>query len=805
MIASKPQVQHSESRQSIVASDDYYYSLSDRTSDRASSLGSASEATLVRYATLDSHRTRQTASPAVSRLHLAPEAALSKDQATPRHKEDTEMRAATPSSAQSGVRMAPSEGRSEGDGRNVPGEYPRTAPTPGVDDSPYIHFAINQLTRIDDGAESRGGSSVLSDEYSTDRPVWDEGLGYFIRSPLRFQTQTAQPRAPERPEKSPEPESFVAVDPPEESLLYPPLDYVPVALRWWSLAAVTLCSLLMIAGVAFCNVWSRDGGLWDYDGLGGSRYFVFQFLPQILAAVIIIWTFVIQAAVYRTIPFVMMASDRRPDQVLQGLPLRPRNFVLPDLSHFRHGETLVGIALFGIWLSNVFAMPLLSCFFQAQWNVVDGQGKWRWASVQAVGWTLVSIYAVQVIGVILLLFRFARVWSGLMWDPTCLADLISIIQRSNILHDFEKSEILPSVSESMDPRALRLGYWQISSRPDIFYGLGEQDAPVRTPSLHETEKKREKQPRALSRVAFDVERQDVYGKSVFERSLYQPSARYRWVTWFLRVPAVVTWTAIVFALFIAFVTVSFVHDALQNGFNPRLPTLPNMDAFSSSSFLYRFIPSLIGTVLFLLWQPIDVYFRASQPFASLSAPSGAPAERSLLLSYTSNLPCEVTISALLKGHYQVAWISFMSIVSIAIPILAGGIFMALWYPSHEEVRIATLMPAFSALIAFCALYALSFLCIWPGRHRCLPHSIDTLADLTSFLYQSPLLSDKLLRQPRSKTDLVTRLVIAPPGEREEPMYGFGVFVGRDGKEHLGIDRFHRPGRADMLITTGSMK
>ena len=128
--------------------------------------------------------------------------------------------------------------------------------------------------------------------------------------------------------------------------------------------------------------------------------------------------------------------------------------------------------------------------------------------------------------------------------------------------------------------------------------------------------------------------------------------------------------------------------------------------------------------------------------------------------------------------------------------------MALFVPSHSEIRIATLMPAFYALIAFFALYTVSFLCIWPGRRRYLSHSINTLADITSFLYQSPLLSDKILREPRSKTDLITRLVIAPPGEREYPLYGFGIYIGRDGREHLGIDRFQRPGRPDMLITTG---
>ncbi|RMJ22187.1 hypothetical protein PHISP_06939 [Aspergillus sp. HF37] len=684
-------------------------------------------------------------------------------------------------------------------------EFTRTASTPGFDDSPHIHFAINQLTRDGDNASLGRQSSLASDDCPAEHVAWDEGLGYFIRSP-EFSRAAPEQRQqpPERPvQDSVDPESFIPVEPPDESLLYPPLDFVPVVLRPLALTAAILCSLLMVAGIVFCNVWSQHNeGLWDYDGLGGSRYFVFQFLPQILAAIIIIWTFVIQAAVYRTMPFVIMASERPLDRVLQKLPTLPRNFVLPDLSHFRYGEPVIGFSLFVIWLSNFITIPLLSCLFQAKYYVTDERGIWRWTSVQAVGWTLVAIYGLLAIGFLILLIRFARAWSGLMWDPVCLADLISIIQRSNILHDFEHSEILHDAGEPLEPKVLRLGYWKISNRHDTFYGIGEVNAPVRTPSLHQTRKQREKQPQGLSDVSFDLERQNVHGKDMLDQQLYSPSVRYRWITWFLRKTAVVTWIASAFGLLIAFLLVSFINDAIRNGFPPRLPTLPTAGGFSSSNFLYSFIPSLIGTFLCLFWQPIDVYFRAVQPFATLSDPNGATPEKSLLVSYQSNLPFKVSALALLNGHYKVAWISLMSIVSIAIPILAGGVFIALWHPSHEEIRIASLMPAFYAIIVFCALYAVSSLCIWPGRARHLPHNISTLADLSSFLYKSPLLSDKLLREPRSKTDLVTRLVIAPPGEREYPVYGFGVYVGRDGREHLGIDRFHRPGRADMLITTG---
>lgn len=664
-------------------------------------------------------------------------------------------------------------------------------------DLPHIRYAINHLTGEgdvdDDDASSLGRRSSLVSE--DDPPaMWDEGLGRFTRLPT-----PAQSPPPRSAQSSVEPESFMAVDPPEQSLLYPPLDFVPIVLRPWALALLILCCLLMIAGVLFCNLWSqRHQGIWEYAGQSGSRYFVMQFLPQILAGIVIIWNFVLQAAVYRIMPFAMMASERQRGRILQEIPILSRNFLSPDLSHFLHGEPLVGFSLFTIWLHNLFSIPLLSCQFQAKWYMIDGQEAWRWTSVQSVGWTIVALYGLLTIGLAVLLIRFARAWSGLIWDPTSLADLIPIIQRSNILHDFEFSDTIADVGESMDPRILRLGYWQLSGKQDmLFYGMGEVDAPVRTPSLHQTAKSLGKQPHALSKVSFDMEQQSTL--------MSDRTARYRWTPWFLRDFYMVSWTVLIGGLFIAFVLVSFINDAIAGGFPPKLPTLPTTGAFSSSNFLYSFVPAFIGTLLFLAWQPVDVYFRALQPYATLSSssPNGARAEESLLLSYPANAPLQIILCALLNKHFKVAYISLISLLSLAIPILAGGVFIALWYPSVNGVKIASLMPAFYALVAFCALYTISLLAIWPSRSRYLPHDITTLAEQVSFLYQSPLLADKLLREPRSRTDLVTRLVMAPPGERGFPAYGFGVYVGRDGREHLGIDRVRRPGREDMVLSSGA--
>lgn len=151
----------------------------------------------------------------------------------------------------------------------------------------------------------------------------------------------------------------------------------------------------MIAGLIFSNVYSKqNNGLYDYDGTGTPGYFVFQFLPQLLGILIIVWLFVLQAAISRVLPFLIMASHQPFDRVLQDVPILPANFLFPHLVHFRIGEPVVGAILVIFWISN-FTVPLLSCAYQTELFSV-----WRWTSVQGVAWTLVALYAVLILALV---------------------------------------------------------------------------------------------------------------------------------------------------------------------------------------------------------------------------------------------------------------------------------------------------------------------------------------------------------------------------------------------------------------------
>jgi len=681
--------------------------------------------------------------------------------------------------------------------------------TPGTDDTPYIRFAIEQLTRDEELLGHGRHGSIIEESY-VPRPTIpsQQSVRDSKSAPLQPpQPPRREPSQRERPTQKPGQNDVLLYVSPAEGQQWSDIGFVPTILRLPLLTTFMLLCLFMITGIIFSNVFAlKNHGLYDYDGISTPRYFVFQYLPQLLGIILIIWLFAIEAAVYRVLPYFSMSIRCPHDRVLQDVPIHPANCVWPDLTFFRVGEPLMGVVFLIFWLTN-FTIPLLSCLYQTQWILNDGPDRWRWTAVQGVGWTLVVLYLLLVVAVAYCAIRFRKRNSGLMWDPVSLADLIPLFQRSNMLNDFDHSEVAASVPAAVPPKFLRLGYWNTSQGHQIFHAVGEENASIGRLSWRKSSNNEKID------LYVDVEGQRDSRSSSFTRNIHSPYVRYRWVPWFLRDGAIIAWIVIAIILLVAFLVVSFVNHAVSRGFFPLLPSNTRAGGFSASNFLFSFLPSLLGTFLFLAWQPIDTYFCVIQPFANLASPSGACAKRSLLLAYHSQPPVYITIRALLNRDYKLAYISLITLFSATIPILAGGIFTAQLFPTSQQVRMVAAMPGYYALCFFMATYALSFLIIWPTRKRYLPHNINTIAGQLSFLYASPLLNEPGLRDVKSKRDLRERLSGVPSGftgdgrprdrnTTRTSRYAFGIYQGRDGKEHLGIDRLQRPGSGEMLVRSG---
>lgn len=783
---STPRLVHTNSKQSITASDDYYSLTSEGSSNDDRNIVQRYQTPPLRMRSADPSRDAlqsEATIPTVRPVKHQDPGDDEKPEVPIRNEQHRIPRKPVSSSSSDGtiVRRPVSEVISP--------------PTPGVDDTPYIQFAIDQLTRDEEVAGLRhpGNSST----YPVERIIPDEGLGYYGTR------QQGQPHRPQdtRTESPPTENILHSTKPTTETFRHPKLNFVPHSLQFVSLGALIFCCLFMIAGLLFCAIYPYSHlGLWQYDGTGTSRYFVFEYLPTLLASFIIIWLQIIQSAMHRVVPFMILSSGRSIGNsgVLHDMTLFPVTYLIPNLSFFSYQEPLLGLCSIIFWL-EIFTLPLQSCLFQTRYY--NSENIWRWTAVQPIAWTLFVLYLLLLVALLLLLVRFVPRQTGLKWDPVSLADILSLFHRSNFLSDFARSEMHTSSMRQHTAKHLRLGYWNTSKQAnEAFYGIGEENAPVPRFSLE--------QGKIAPNTDHDLEAQEPMKASTFDtlKDVHDLALRYRWTPWFLRDGMVVAWIVIAIVLMIAFIVVSFVNHAVQRGFLPLLPAPTTTEGFSPADFLYSFIPSLIGMLLFLLWQPVDLYFRALQPFASLAHRDGASAEQSLLLDYTACLPIEVTIKALLNRHFKLAYISFISLLSLTLPVLAGGIFTAQFVVERQDIRVIASMPGYYALVLFVVIYAVSFIVIWPTRKRRLPHDISTLGQLVSFVYQSPLLMETAFAEPTSKTDLVTKLLGTPAGEKETPRYAFKVYVGRDAKEHLGIDRLERftrftaRGRIDHLRT-----
>ena len=670
-------------------------------------------------------------------------------------------------------------------------------PTPGVDDTQYIRFALDQLTR-DEDVVGRGRQST----YVPPPPPPP-----FVQPtiPTTIPTETLDTPTPSPPPPTPPPQQLptpktsspIQRKPVPQEVMIPVdlsknlrlrLGFVPLPLRLPILALYLLLCLLMLAALIFSLVFAgTNHALFDYDGNATARYFIFQYLPQLIGMVLILWLFVIQAAVYRSLPYYCMGPDRRNSWVLRDLRILPANYVLPDLTFFRNREPLLGATFLVFWLGN-FTVPLLASAYQTQWITDDGPARFRWTAVRGVGWTLVTLYILLCLGLMYCAIRFRRQNSNLRWDPCSLADLICLFRRSNVGADFEQTEISPEPNAQIPPRNLRLGFFTTSERPEVFHGIGEEYAPIKRLSFQQPWKPQDA-PNPTESV--DVEAQRLSYGSAFARNVHSPFVRYRWTPWFLRDSTVLAWIVAAILLVIAFLVVSFVNHAVQHGFDPRLPSVTNSEGFSPANFLYSFLPTLLGMFFFLAWQPIDMYYRAVQPFRNLSEATGATARHSLLLCYPAYGHIRVVTRALINGDFKVAYIAFVSLLSASIPVLAGGVFTAILFSSDKEVRIVASMPAYYALCVLITIYAFSYLVLWPTKKRYLPHNINTIASLLSWLYASPLLGDVALQNIETKAELAERLTgstVAPAA-----LTGDGFIDEKDRRSRRAVRRLARDG------------
>ncbi|KAB8356434.1 hypothetical protein FH972_024017 [Carpinus fangiana] len=712
--------------------------------------------------------------------------------------------------------------------------------SPGTDDTPYIRFAIDQLTRDEEVRGSRAYPHPSTGaEYSADRKIYDEGLGYSASQRTQkatfvaptadrastglLPTATRSSHIPSADANLGEPATSQFLASSQTDILVPfdqdvpPLRFLPSILRPLWLAIFLFLLLWALIGLLAAGIWSSTHlGFEHYTQLGGSRYFVYQYLPTFLGTLLFLWLLQIQIAVQRVAPFIAMASMSSRSRAEGPLmTMLPTNFLIPNLSYFRAGMPVLGSCMVVFWL-QIFTLPLLTCLFNVFYFGSPQTGSWRWLAVQGVCWTVFVLYVLLFVAVLTLCVWLKLQRTGLKWDPRSLADTIALLDRSNITRDYANTEVFHDAKDfraRLAARSDRIGYWHTSRKPnETFYTIGEEGADIRRYTLERGSIQEKPSPVDHSSFPDTPTTPGAGLAGDLESGVDLDAARWRHLPWYLKPSMVLLWSIIAIVLYLAFLIVSFVNRAVVHGFNPLTNVEPSSAGFSATNFTFSFIPALIAQFLFLAWLSVDYSLRRTQPFANMASNdgNGAPAERSLLLDYPARLPVSVTVTAVLCADYHVAWFSFMTLITACLPMLAGGCFWAQFYVSTQTVRVAVETSGYYALCVFLAFYAFSLPFLFVGLHsRKLPHAATTLAENVSFLYQSRLLGEREWRAPLgSKTELVTRLVTATTArERElnsgEGRFVFGRCIGRDGKTHIGIDRVGREGARSMGDTLTS--
>lgn len=637
--------------------------------------------------------------------------------------------------------------------------------TPGVDETPYIQFALEALTK--EPVNHNSHSSDESYSHPSPQPIFQKTTSlnekkesipkvydtHLFTQPVAERQSShepdihvalstpndIEPLAPPRPSSAgqtltPEPRmnedelpdryEWTPFEPWHKAHLLP-LNYKPILLRPVATLGAAALSLTMIILLVFISVYSmKSDGLADYSGsIYGAQWFLFRILPQLLALGLILFAQAIVQTAYRIQPFRMLTAS--PQALRHGALIKDlylKSFLIPKVN----GAWDVNIPLVLIWVCHL-AIPLQSSLF----SVILVDGIWRWAAVQGVAWTLVALYTFLTGAFVFFFIVWRHADTGLLWDPRSLADLVSLFARSNNIVAFEGLDGNATKDQfdyQFGTAFNMLTWWHDHSQPRptrYWYSLGIDRNDLRW------------HPQKKAKYVSSNETLNDEKDMTSVDNWYLP--------WYLRTGPLIVFLVISIILSIAIFVLTFLGaTSIQGGFLPSVSAAPINGAFSKANFLWSFFPSLLGLFLWLVWQTMENTIRVLTPWAELSRQEGADAKHSLLVDYAATpLPALVAIKALQNKHWRVFALSTLSSIFTFLPVLGGGLFMALTRQSDGVVRMYPNFGAYGIMLGVLVLYCvgLGFILIPDRRRMRLPHSVDCLAEIYSFCVVDEFLAD----------------------------------------------------------------
>jgi len=197
--------------------------------------------------------------------------------------------------------------------------------------------------------------------------------------------------------------------------------------------------------------------------------------------------------------------------------------------------------------------------------------------------------------------------------------------------------------------------------------------------------------------------------------------------------------------------------------------------------VFSFLPALLFMFFSTAFFAADIRYRTCQALQGLSEPRLA--EENLLLDYVSPNPVTVIFKAISNRHFYVAWHAFLALTSTFSVIVAGRIFNILREP-NGQIRMIIVPANFHAAFAILCIYIISLPFVRPPANYRTPR-LDwmSILDTASFVYDSPVLDSEEFNVQDSTDEekhLRAKVLLA------KQKYCFGMYLGRDGRRHMGI-------------------
>ncbi|KAJ9612314.1 hypothetical protein H2200_003911 [Cladophialophora chaetospira] len=629
---------------------------------------------------------------------------------------------------------------------------------------------------------------------------------------------------------------------------YPAINYLPLFLRPWM--NITCCILYLSTAVALTVLLYERDDSQKYYFESENFYLAIRYGPAVLGTITSVLFRTTTTEFYRIWRFALMADDKKrisPGALAKhSIAARWYPYVIINLSTFLRIESstflpmlvFIGRFISGFVVGNKSALLTLERK-EKGWVLT-------YHSVPAV--LLIATYCVLFLSTVAIIRGLSSRNTGLMWDPSSLADQVALFKQCDtlrLLEDIDNDDSHHDVTRRKFANTrFRLGYWEKTNNhneddKEILYGIGAMRestllSTAETSQVHQINPEpigaAQARSRANSRSANDIRSDAVGTQRICQCQQACVCVQYPYQHMpFVSTPAVVVHGALVFAS-LAILVVSLCLSHWTNGFSV-LNTLGvngtsyvhsnstntshatgntttgnqtlnsdeifflNIEGLSLDKhhnlwvyvFLFRALPTVFASFFVnTLVDALDYSHRFVQPFLAMRQHGGGLPDETVLLTYTTASSLEVPTRALNAGHYKVAYFSLLFNMAALFPIYVASLYTIV--NTGDRVYFTYSHFSLSSVILYLVIFTITLFLFCRGSHRLMPLNNYNLAEMVAMCRASYF---------ATSPDLDNNI----PGATQGYMYDrirlrlcnlqdrfmFGYCLGTDGKGHVGFD------------------